>query len=75
MTSDKIDAGDRAGIADGVPRLPLRGPLQVRMAPGGEMHDRFIVPRAGAVEMFGVSLSGVCRRMTVVTTFMTPPKR
>ncbi len=67
LTSDKIDAGDRAGLADGVPRLALSRSLEVRLAPGEEMHDRFIIPRSGPVQMLGLSLSGVGRRATIVT--------
>jgi hypothetical protein len=38
----------------------------------GEVHDRFIIPSAGAVDALGTSLNGVGRKFTVMAT-LDPP--
>jgi len=66
LTSDKTSSGERAALADAVShRLTLGRPFEVRVSPGSEMHDRFIVPDAGPIQFIGASLNRVGRVLTV----------
>lgn len=65
LTSDRIGKGDRASLADGIPRLTLARPFEVRIAFYDRMHDRLIIPDAGQVQFLGTSLSGVGKKLTV----------
>lgn len=47
-------------------------PREFAIRVSGEVHDRFIIPKAGPVDALGTSLNGVGKKFTVMTTLDAP---
>jgi len=72
LTSRKGRDGEAraSALAVALSRLNLERPFQVRVSE--KIHDRFVIPRSGPVDMLGTSLSGVGKALSVLVEIGEP---
>ena len=72
LTSRKGGDGEAraSALAVALSRLNLERPFEVRIS--GEIHDRFVIPPSGPVDMLGTSLSGVGKALSVLIEIGEP---
>jgi hypothetical protein len=61
---------DLQGLAVARSSLPEGRSLEIRVS--NEVHDRFVIPPHGDVDMLGTSLSGVGKKFTLMTSIKPP---
>jgi hypothetical protein len=72
LTSTAISKQDRAGLAVALSTHNLDRDFDIRAADRNAVHDRYVIPPSGPIQMLGTSLSGVGKRPSALVTLTTP---
>jgi hypothetical protein len=71
LTSDRESKGRIASLRTALSSGTLSRTIEIRLAPHGDMHDRYVIPDDGPVDMIGTSLNGVGKRPSAVVELHT----
>jgi hypothetical protein len=67
LVGSRLSGKDRELLATGLAALPADRPLEIRVAK--DLHDRYLIPATeGRVTMLGMSLGGIGKKVSTITT-------
>jgi hypothetical protein len=70
LVGSKLKANEYAALAVGLGAVNERRPLEIRKAT--DLHDRYLIPDTGHVLMLGISLGGIGKKVSTLTTLGDP---
>jgi len=70
LISSKTGKAEIAALGAALSKHSFEREFEIRIAE--EIHDRYIIPRSGDVDMVGTSLTGVGKKPTVMVTIKSP---